>query len=170
MATEQKDRLTIYTVGHSTRSTAELVDLLKEFGIEILIDIRRIPYSRYNPQFNRETMMEEIPKAGLIYEHLTELGGIKPPQEVIDRAKSCSERSRGFAGYMQTPAFRKGLEQALARARDGRVALMCAEADPRHCHRFWVADAIEERGVIVQHIVRSGELLRHPQNLFSFGE
>lgn len=169
MKTEENDRLTIYTVGHSTRSREELVELLKHYGIEILVDIRKIPYSRYNPQFNKETMMEEIPKRGLVYEHITELGGVRPPQEVVDRAKSCSERSRGFAGYMKTPAFKKGLEQALSLTTRGRVALMCAEADPSHCHRFWVADALAARGVLVEHIVRIGDLQRHPENLFSFG-
>ncbi len=169
MADGANERMMIYTVGHSTRSREELVEILKGFGVEILLDIRKIPYSRYNPQFNKETMIREIPVTGIVYEHVDELGGVRPPQQVIDRAKSCSERSRGFAGYMRTPEFAKGLERAILLAGEGRVALMCAEADPTHCHRFWVADALTARGIAVTHILRAGESMEHQENLFGFG-
>jgi uncharacterized protein (DUF488 family) len=159
----------IYTIGHSTRSHAELIELLRENGIELLLDIRRIPYSRHNPQFNREEMVKVMPPTGIRYEHCTELGGVKPPQEVIDRAKSCSERSRGFAGYMESEPFKRGLEHALALASESRVALMCAESDPSHCHRFWVADALAARGVAVRHIIKPGKVEDHPENLFTYG-
>jgi uncharacterized protein (DUF488 family) len=158
----------IFTVGHSTRQQSELIELLKHYGVETLVDIRRIPFSRHNPQFNRETVMKAMEEAGIRYEHLTELGGVKPSQEVIDRARSCSERSRGFAGYMETPVFQKGLEHAIALSADSQIALMCAEADPAHCHRFWVADALVERGIEVEHIVAINDLRDHPRNLFSF--
>lgn len=157
----------IYTVGHSTRKQEELIELLKHYGVQTLVDIRRIPFSRHNPQFNRETVMTAMEEAGIRYEHLTELGGVKPSQEVIDRARSCSERSRGFAGYMETEVFRKGLERAIALSAEGQIALMCAEADPSHCHRFWVADALVERGIEVEHIVGLTDLRDHPRNLFS---
>ena len=160
--------ITMYTVGHSTRSRGELVELLRRHGIQILLDIRKIPYSRYNPQFNRETMMEEMPATGIRYEHCDDLGGIKPSREVIDRAKSCSERSRGFAEYMRTPAFARGIDRALELAGAGRVALMCAEANPDHCHRFWVADALAAAGVDVLHIVSAERADPHPKNLFTY--
>lgn len=159
----------IYTIGHSTRTHAELIELLRDNGIELLLDIRRIPYSRHNPQFNREEMERVMPETGIIYEHCTELGGVKPPQAVIDRAKSCSERSRGFAGYMESEPFRRGMERALGLASERRVALMCAESDPSHCHRFWVADALAARGATVLHIIRAGKVEEHPQNLFTYG-
>ena len=159
----------IYTVGHSTRSHAELIELLRENDIELLLDIRRIPYSRHNPQFNREEMVKVMPPTGIRYEHCTELGGVKPSQEVIDRAKSCSERSRGFAGYMESEPFKRGLEHALMLASESRVALMCAESDPSHCHRFWVADALAARGIAVKHIIRPGKVEAHPENLFTYG-
>lgn len=158
----------IYTIGHSTRTREALVELLRHYGVEVLMDIRKIPYSRYNPQFNREEMMREMPATGIRYEHCDELGGIKPAREVIDRAKSCSERSHGFAAYMAGEAFQRGLERVLAVAASERVALMCAESDPSHCHRFWVADAIIERGVDVRHIVSAGRLEEHPRNLFTY--
>ena len=161
--------LVIYTIGHSTRTQEELLGLLKQHEIELLLDIRRIPYSRHNPQFNREEMTTVMPAGGLIYEHCNDLGGVKPPQHVIDTARSCSERSRGFAAYMETEAFKRGLEHALELASAQRIALMCAEADPSHCHRFWVADALVLRGAAVRHIVNAKRLDDHPENLFTYG-
>lgn len=163
------ERNPIYTVGHSTRKREELVELLKHYGIEVLLDIRKIPYSRYNPQFNREEMMKAMPATGIRYEHCDELGGIRPPQEVIDKAKSCSERSRGYAGYMQTEPFKHGLRRALELAAESRVALMCAESDPTHCHRFWVADALAAEGIAVRHIINLERVDEHPENLFTYG-
>ena len=159
----------IHTIGHSTRTREELVELLKHHGIELVLDIRKIPYSRYNPQFNREDMMKGMPAVGIGYEHCDELGGVRPAQEVIDRAKSCSERSRGFAGYMRTEAFARGLGRALALAGESRIALMCAESDPTHCHRFWVADALAAEGIEVRHIISKDRVDEHPQNLFTYG-
>ncbi len=161
--------LVIYTIGHSTRTQGELLGLLKQHRIELLLDIRRIPYSRHNPQFNREEMVKAIPEGGIIYEHCNELGGVKPPQHVIDSARSCSERSRGFAGYMETDIFKRGLRHALELASQRRIALMCAESDPSHCHRFWVADALALRGVRVCHIINAQRLEDHPENLFTYG-
>ncbi|HVK38528.1 MAG TPA: DUF488 domain-containing protein [Candidatus Kapabacteria bacterium] len=161
--------VTIYTVGHSTRTHEQLVELLRAHHIELLIDIRRIPYSRYNPQFNREELDRTMPPTGILYEHLEELGGTRPPQHVLERARSCSERSRGFAEYMTTPAFRRGLDRVLVLAESSRIALMCAEADPSHCHRFWVADALVAHGATVRHITSTTEAEIHPENLFTFG-
>lgn len=160
---------TIYTVGHSTRSFQDLIDLLSHYDVDALLDIRAIPYSRYNPQFNRETMIREMPATGIRYEHIAELGGVKPSKEVMAAAKSCSERSRGFADHMRTDAFRKGLDRVLGSVAEGEtVALMCAESDPSHCHRFWVADAVQANGPMVMHIVSMDELRDHPANLFTY--
>ncbi len=160
---------TIYTVGHSTRQRSELAALLRHYGIDTLVDIRAIPYSRFNPQFNLETMIAEFPKTGIAYEHLASLGGKRPSKEVMAQAKSCSDRSRGFAGYMETEEFRQGLEHVLDLARRGkRVALMCGELRPEHCHRFQVADAIQREGGQVSHIVSEDDLRDHPANLFTY--
>lgn len=160
---------TIYTVGHSTRTHEQLVALLRAHHVERLIDIRKIPYSRYNPQFNREQLATTMPHAGIIYEHLESLGGRRPPPAVVERARSCSERSHGFAEYMKTPAFRHGLDRVLALAESAVIALMCAEADPSHCHRYWVADALVAHGTVVRHIISESEAEIHPENLFTFG-
>lgn len=159
----------IYTVGHSTRKRSELVALLKHYGVDTLLDIRAIPYSRYNSQFNLEEMVREMPGAGLHYRHIASLGGRRPSREVMAGAKSCSERSHGFAEYMKSEEFRKGLDSVLELARGGStIALMCAESDPTHCHRFWVADAVQAEGFTVQHIVREDDLREHPANLFTY--
>lgn len=159
----------IYTVGHSTRSYGELIDLLGHYGVDTLIDIRSIPYSRYNPQFNLEEMQAKTAADGLRYEHWTALGGRQPSREVMAGAKSCSERSRGFAEHMQTPAFKGALDHVLGLAQAGAtLAMMCGERDPEHCHRYWVADAVQERGFIVRHIVWEDDLREHPANLFTY--
>ena len=160
---------TIYTVGHSTRQRSELAALLKHYGVDRLIDIRAIPYSRYNPQFNLETMMEEFPKTGIEYEHLAVMGGERPSSEVMAKAKSCSERSRGFAAHMESEEFRQGLDYVLDLAAEGKtIALMCGELRPEHCHRFQVADVIQGEGWEVEHIVSEDDLRHHPANLFTY--
>lgn len=166
----EKDKtMVIYTVGHSTRKRSELVSLLKHYGVDTLLDIRAIPYSRYNSQFNLEEMLKEMPATGIAYEHITALGGRRPSREVMAAARSCSERSHGFAEYMKSDEFRSGLARVLELAREGKtIALMCAESDPSHCHRFWVADAVQAEGFTVEHIVREDDLREHPANLFTY--
>jgi len=157
----------IYTVGHSTRTQEELIELLRAYGVALLCDIRAIPYSRYNPQHNRETLLDLLPAHGIAYTHREELGGRRPPREVMERARSCSERSRGFAEYMKTPPFIKGLDRVLEQAEHRLTALMCGEIDPTHCHRFLVADALVARGHDVRHIISLDECRDHPVTLFS---
>ena len=159
----------IYTVGHSTRLRSELVALLNYYNLDTLLDIRAIPYSGYNPQFNLETMIEEFPQSGITYEHIAALGGIKPSRDVMAAAKSCSERSRGFAEYMQTEKFKDGLDYVLNLANSGKqIALMCAESKPERCHRFWVADTLQVQGWEVRHIVSEDDVRDHPANLFTY--
>jgi uncharacterized protein (DUF488 family) len=160
--------LRVYTVGHSTRTQKQLIELLQHYGVDVLLDIRSIPYSRYNPQFNTNNMTQGMESAGIAYEHVESLGGKKPPRDVIQRARSCSERSHGFAEYMKTDEFSEGLQHVIDLAGEHTVALMCAEADPSHCHRFWVADALIGRDVDVQHLVNIGDVREHPRNLFTY--
>lgn len=160
---------TIYTVGHSTRLRSELASLLNSYNVDTLLDIRAIPYSGYNPQFNLETMVQEFPKSGIAYEHIASLGGKKPSREVMAAAKSCSERSHGFAEYMQSQEFKNGLDYVLSLASSGKIiALMCAESKPERCHRFWVTDAVQEREWEVQHIISEEDSQDHPANLFTY--
>ena len=157
----------MYTIGHSTRRLEELEACLKAYNVTLLVDVRSIPYSRYNPQFNREDLIEQLPARGLGYIHLSALGGKRPPKEVMDRARSCSERSRGFAEHMQSQEFRNELAKVVTYSESGEVvALMCGEIDPTHCHRFWIAEELQDQGWQMIHILQENDALPHPRIRF----
>lgn len=143
----------IYALGHSTRSFAQLVDLLRSHGVATLADIRTIPRSRRNPQFNREELAVALPAEGIRYIHLPRLGGRRRGLGAASPNTAWRNLSfRGYADYMQTPEFAEGLAELLALAASGPVAVMCAEAVPWRCHRSLIADALFARGIVVQHI------------------
>ena len=143
----------VYTIGHSTRPQAELIDLLRHYGVVTLADVRTIPRSRHNPQFNREALAEALPAAGIAYVHLPLLGGLRHGLgDASPNAGWRNESFRAYADYMQTAEFAEGLEQLRALTEAGPVALMCAEAVPWRCHRSLIADALTTRGVAVREI------------------
>ncbi len=143
----------VYTIGHSTRPQAELIDLLRHYGVVTLADVRTIPRSRHNPQFNREALAEALPAAGIAYVHLPLLGGLRHGLgDASPNAGWRNESFRAYADYMQTAEFAEGLEQLRALTEAGPVALMCAEAVPWRCHRSLIADALTIRGVAVREI------------------
>ncbi len=125
--------------------------MLEAFEISVLVDIRTIPRSRHNPQFNREALPATLPEE-IRYVHLAELGGLRKPRQDSPNAGWRNTSFRGFADYMQTDAFETGLAKLRDSAAGGTVALMCAEAVPFRCHRSLVADALTVRGAEVQHI------------------
>jgi uncharacterized protein (DUF488 family) len=139
-------KLIIYTVGHSTRTLAELVDILRAHGVKRLVDVRTIPRSRHNPQFNRETLSKALHNRHLSYRHMKTLGGLRHarPDSINTGWRNAS--FRGFADYMQTTPFAEALEQLLALAAEKPTAIMCAEAVPWRCHRSLIADALTARG------------------------
>jgi uncharacterized protein (DUF488 family) len=138
----------IYTIGHSTRTHDELIALLRHYGVATLADIRTMPRSRRNPQFNTEVLAEALPEAGLAYMHIAKLGGLRKGLGEASPNKGWRNLSfRGYADYMQTSEFAEGLEELRALTATGPVALMCAEAVPWRCHRSLVADALLVRGV-----------------------
>ncbi len=143
----------IYTIGHSTRPQEEFIDLLRHYGIVTLVDIRVIPRSRHNPQFNREELEHALPASGIRYMHLGQLGGLRHGLGRESPNTGWRNASfRAYADYMQTAPFRQGIAELLTLAHDGPVALMCAEAVPWRCHRSLVADALVVRGLVVRHI------------------
>jgi uncharacterized protein (DUF488 family) len=150
---QQIEPLTVLTVGHSTRPLAEFIALLKAHEIQALADIRTVPRSRHNPQFNRESLAEELPREGIAYLPMPGLGGLRRPRPDSTNTGWRNDSFRGFADYMQTPEFAEGLDGLLATARDARTAVMCAEAVPWRCHRSLIADALSMRGVRVEHIL-----------------
>ncbi len=143
----------IFAVGHSTRSTEEMIDLLWSHGIATLADIRTVPRSRTNPQFNLEAFPAALASAGIRHVHLAALGGLRHARPDSPNTGWRNASFRGFADYMQTAGFEAGLEELRIIAREGPVAIMCAEALRWRCHRSLVADALFARGVVVEHIV-----------------
>jgi len=143
----------IFTVGHSTRSLEELVEILRAHGVKRLIDVRTIPRSRHNPQFNRETLSQALHNRGLSYRHMKALGGLRHARPDSMNAGWRNASFRGFADYMQTPHFNAALERLLSLAEQKPSALMCAEALPWRCHRSLIADALTARGYEVRDIM-----------------
>lgn len=143
----------IYTIGHSTRPQGEFIALLRHYGVVTLIDIRLLPRSRHNPQFNREELACALPASGIRYVYLGQLGGLRQGLGAASPNTGWRNASfRAYADYMATEPFRQGIAEVLALAHDGPVALMCAEAVPWRCHRSLVADALAARGVVARHI------------------
>lgn len=152
---------TIFTIGHATLPAAEFVGLLREQGIELLVDIRRFPGSRTSPQFNPDELRATLERAGIAYAHLEALGGRRRAR--LD-SPNCAWRNpsfRGYADYMETPMFRAGLGELERLASACRVAIMCAEAVWWRCHRSMVADALTTDGWQVWHIMSSGPMRPH---------
>jgi uncharacterized protein (DUF488 family) len=139
----------VFTVGHSTRSAEEFVALLKAHRIESLVDVRTVPRSRHNPQFNRDTLPETLRRAGIEYLHLAELGGLRKAREDSVNTGWHNLSFRGFADYMQTPEFENGLARLMDLANARRATVMCAEAVPWRCHRSLIGDALVARGAEV---------------------
>jgi uncharacterized protein (DUF488 family) len=156
----------VLTIGHSTRSLEEFVQLLKAHGVTQVVDVRTVPRSRHNPQFNRETLPENLKAAGLGYLHLPGLGGLRRPRPGSPNLGWRTAGFRGFADYMQTAEFVQNLQTLLELAPKARLALMCAEAVPWRCHRSLIADALLVRGVRVEHILSLNR--RQPHTLTTF--
>lgn len=139
----------IFTVGHSTRSAEEFVALLQAHRIELLVDVRTVPRSRHNPQFNRDTLPDTLRRAGIEYLHLAELGGLRKARADSANTGWRNLSFRGFADYMETPEFENGLARLMDAAGTRRAAVMCAEAVPWRCHRSLIGDALVARGAEV---------------------
>jgi uncharacterized protein YeaO (DUF488 family) len=148
----RKGRHRILTVGHSTRTRKEFFDLLRANGVKQLIDVRTIPRSRHNPQFNRGVLSRALRRTGIGYRHMAGLGGLQHSRRDSINAGWRNKSFRGYAGYMQTSDFQIALQKLMALARRKQVALMCAEAVPWRCHRSLIADALLVRGFPVEEI------------------
>ncbi len=151
----------VFTIGHSTRTLEEFIELLKTNGVTLVADVRTVPRSRYTPQFNRDTLPEALREAGIGYRHMAGLGGFR--HAAYDSLNSGWRNAgfRGFADYMQTKEFEENLAALLDLARTERVALMCAEAVPWRCHRSLISDALLVRGIPVEDILGKGERREH---------
>jgi len=157
----------VFTIGHSTRSIEEFVQLLEAHGVERLIDIRTVPRSRTNPQFNRDTLPASLKNAGIEYLHMPELGGLRHARPDSPNTAWRNDSFRGYADYMQTPEFAEAIERLMEIGARKQVAIMCAEAVPWRCHRSLVADALTARGISVQDILTATRRQLHKLTPFA---
>ncbi len=157
----------VFAIGHSTRSAEEFIALLQANGINLLVDVRTVPRSARNPQFNREILPETLAAVGIGYLHMGGLGGLRHarPDSINTGWRNAS--FRGYADYMQTPEFEQSLEELMKLAQKQRVAIMCAEAVPWRCHRSLIGDALLVRGFQVEDITGPGKAKPHSLTPFA---
>ena len=156
----------VMTIGHSTRTSEELVDELKSHGVKLLMDVRTVPRSRTNPQFNMDVLMDFLPTHKISYKHMKALGGLRKAKADSKNTVWENASFRGYADYMETEAFRDGIDELLEMAAKKPVAIMCSEAVWWRCHRSMIADELVARGIPVEHIM-TGERTQ-PHKLRSF--
>jgi uncharacterized protein (DUF488 family) len=155
------ENLRIFTIGHSNRTIEEFLRLLDAHGIKRVADIRTIPRSRHNPQFNAETLAESLRSAGIDYVPVKELGGLRHAKSDSINTGWKNASFRGFADYMQTPEFAAGIDSLIRIAAEKTTAIMCAEAVPWRCHRSLVGDALVARGIDVDDILSATRAQPH---------
>ncbi|MBK6880565.1 MAG: DUF488 domain-containing protein [Elusimicrobia bacterium] len=161
-------RQEIFTLGHSTRSLDELVKILRAYGVRRLVDVRTIPRSRHNPQFNKETLGKFLRNRRINYRHMKSLGGLRHARVDSVNQGFRNKSFRGYADYMQTPAFEAGIRKLLDLAAKKPTVIVCAEAVPWRCHRSLIADALTIRNVHVVNIF--SETNSRPHALTSFAK
>jgi uncharacterized protein (DUF488 family) len=153
----------IWTIGHSTRTIDEFTSLLESNGIKLLADVRAWPGSKRYPQFNKDALVESLTARGNRYEHFPELGGKRKSRPDSRNTAWRNASFRGYADYMETQQFRKGIERLLEIASEaGATAIMCAEAVWWRCHRSLIADYLKARGVEVLHVLGANKVEPHP--------
>jgi uncharacterized protein (DUF488 family) len=164
----QMDAPLVCTIGHSNRPIEEFVSLLWSNEIARVLDVRTVPRSRHNPQFNLDTLPATLETVGIAYTHLPGLGGLRRPRPDSPNPGWRNLSFRGYADYMQSAEFRENVERVVEVSTAERCVLMCAEAVPWRCHRSLVGDALLMRGVRVEDIVGPGS--RRPHVLTRFAQ
>jgi uncharacterized protein (DUF488 family) len=157
----------VFTIGHSTHSTDEFIAILKAHGIARLVDVRTIPRSRHNPQFNGDALPKSLASAGIEYEHMPGLGGLRHARKDSPNTGWRNASFRGYADYMQTPEFATNLAKLIETAGRARTAIMCAEAVPWRCHRSLIGDALLARGIPVENIMSAKTATPHKLTPFA---
>ncbi|MGC8651801.1 MAG: DUF488 family protein [Candidatus Micrarchaeia archaeon] len=158
----------IYAIGYSNLSVSKFIKLLKAHSVSMLVDVRSIPRSRHQPNFNEDSLAKALKKNGIRYFHFKELGGLrKPSKESVNNGWK-NESFRGFADYMQTRAFASAVLKLIKMSKKRTIAMMCAEGNPFRCHRSLIADALTVRGRKVYHI--SGVNTSKPHKLTRFAK
>lgn len=162
MVSRKKAQIEILTVGHSTRSAEEFVQILVAHGVQVLVDVRSFPGSRRFPQFNRTALAESLAQSGIDYKHEPRLGGRRRPSADSHNTAWKNASFRAYADHMETEEFRKGVEDLLELASNKRVAVMCAEALWWRCHRSLISDYLKAAGYTVVHIIDQNKTEEHP--------
>jgi uncharacterized protein (DUF488 family) len=157
----------VLTIGHSTRTVEEFIRLLQAHAATRVADVRTIPRSLHNPQFNKASLAGSLKKAGLGYVHLPGLGGLRHARRDSINIGWRNASFRGYADYMQTPEFEQSLEELIELAKQERIAIMCAEAVPWRCHRSLIADALLVRGIRAEDIMSPTRRQVHSLTLFA---
>ena len=156
----------IFTIGHSTHPIDEFIELLRTYNIKEIVDIRSIPMSRFNPQFNSDTLKQSLQQTNIKYKLLKKLGGLRHTTKDSKNLGWRNVSFRGFADYMASDEFEEGLEALQKIAHTRETAIMCAEAVPWRCHRSLVADALTKKGWIVKDIMSRTSATKHRSTPF----
>ena len=162
--------ITVFTIGHSNRSGADFLALLRGHAIARLFDVRTVPKSRHNPQFGQDQLAPALDAAGIVYEHLPSLGGLRKPRKDSVNGAWRNDSFRGYADHMATADFQQGLARLIECARTTRTVIMCAEAVPWRCHRSLVADALLARGIAAEEITSPSATRSHRLTPFAHVE
>jgi uncharacterized protein (DUF488 family) len=157
----------VMTIGHSTHTLEEFIRLLQAHGATCVVDVRTVPRSRHNPQFNKDSLPQSLKPAGLGYVHTPGLGGLRHAKRDSPNMGWRNASFRGYADYMQTPEFAQSLEELIRLARQDRIVLMCAEAVPWRCHRSLIADALLVRGIRTEDIMSATRRQAHTLTPFA---
>jgi uncharacterized protein (DUF488 family) len=151
----------VKTIGHGTRALLEFLSILKSEGVQRVVDVRSIPRSRHNPQFNSDTLCDALGAEGILYTPMQSLGGLRHPLKNSRNGAWQNKSFRGFADYMQTKEFLDAIKELEDMSRNQTIVLLCAETLPRRCHRSLIADALTVRGHQVEEILRKGHRQLH---------
>jgi len=160
-------KLTVLTIGHSTRTIEEFLSILQAHGVQLLVDVRTIPKSRRVPQFNSDALAASLREKGIEYTHLATLGGLRHTKKDSINTGWRNASFRGYADYMATQEFHEGLYRLLKLGKAKRTAIMCAEAVPWRCHRSLIGDALLVRGVHVEDIMSATSSRQHEMTSFA---
>ena len=160
-APKSKQNTSVFTIGHSTRPVSEFIEIIKAYGIKRVVDIRTIPRSRHNPQFNKDELNKSLRAVKIGYRHMKGLGGLRHALKDSLNMGWRNASFRGFADYMQTEEFKENLEKLIEAAEKRAIIVMCAEAVPWRCHRSSIGDALLVRGVHVRHIISARSFKDH---------
>ncbi len=163
----KEHELTVLTIGHSTRTLQEFTEILKAYRVTLVVDVRTVPRSRHNPQFNKENLPDTLKAEEVKYIHMPELGGFRRPHPDSINLAWENKSFRGYADYMQTREFTENLLKLAALARENTLAIMCAEAMPWRCHRSLIADALVARHIKVKHILTETSSTTHELTPFA---